>query len=858
MTVTPPLNPRPRRASSFSPSCGLRPGLLRTAAWLCIATQGLFPVATGAAAVVHTAQAAEATRVYTLGPLESAQSVANRYGLTLDELKKLNQLRTFARGLENVRQGDELDVPAGSASFPSSHPAPAAGLSADNAPGTDARAAGLVSQAGGLLSQGLSGKQATAMASGMARGQVTGAANSALAEWLNGYGTARVGIQTDEKFSLKGSSLDVLLPWYETQGHLLFSQHSFHRSDDRNQLNTGLGWRHFSAESMQGVNLFWDHDLSRYHSRMGLGVEYGRDYLKLAGNSYVRLTNWRSAPELNHDYEARPANGWDVRAEGWLPAYPQIGGQLVYEQYYGDEVALFGKDKRQKDPHALTAGVNWTPFPLLTVSADHRQGKGSAHDTRLGVGLSWQPGVSLSRQLDPGEVAFRRSVAGSRHDLVSRNNNIVLEYRKKELVKLQLHDPVTGKGAEEKGLIASLQTKYPLKGMTVEAESLVAAGGSVRTTGQQVLVTLPAYRYTATATDAAQPEDSVASQNTYRVAVTAEDTKGNRSERGQTTVVVSASPVSPDTSQFIAEPETLTANGADESILSLTAQDAQGNAISGLVSAGLTLTLSSEAVGDVTLSAVTESEDTAGLYKATLKAGTTAGDVTITPELNGDKVAGPVTVTLTEPGPKLMEGKINSNGESFPTNREPRFPVNGFEGADFTFNEDNFVDGGGVSGYTLTASCGGSNSGCDWVQVDEKGTVTFRQAPQDGQTEVTITATPSNGTATRYYTFKVENWFTTPMHQATQPNARSFCDELEKRRLPEIDELTTGTLRQGLAVWDEFGTIPHTSGTNSAAWSSTEARIYGVEFYYIIRDSTGEIGGQHMTNLNDVVCVIDY
>lgn len=36
----------------------------------------------------------------------------------------------------------------------------------------------------------------------------------------------------------------------------------------------------------------------------------------------------------------------------------------MYEQYYGDEVGLFGKDKRQKDPHAISAEVTYTPVPL--------------------------------------------------------------------------------------------------------------------------------------------------------------------------------------------------------------------------------------------------------------------------------------------------------------------------------------------------------------------------------------------------------------------------------------------------------------------------------------------------------------
>ncbi|MFO6427880.1 inverse autotransporter beta domain-containing protein [Escherichia coli] len=62
------------------------------------------------------------------------------------------------------------------------------------------------------------------------------------------------------------------------------------------------------------------------------------------------------------DYDERPADGWDIRAEGWLPAYPQLGGKLVYQQYYGNEVALFGESERQKNPHAITAGVTWTPF----------------------------------------------------------------------------------------------------------------------------------------------------------------------------------------------------------------------------------------------------------------------------------------------------------------------------------------------------------------------------------------------------------------------------------------------------------------------------------------------------------------
>ncbi len=131
------------------------------------------------------------------------------------------------------------------------------------------------------------------------------------------------------------------------------------------------------------MNTFIDHDLSRSHTRIGVGAEYWRDYLKLSANGYIRASGWKKSPDIE-DYQERPANGWDIRAEGYLPAWPQLGASLMYEQYYGDEVGLFGKDKRQKDPHAISAEVTYTPVPLLTLSAGHKQGKSCENDTRFG------------------------------------------------------------------------------------------------------------------------------------------------------------------------------------------------------------------------------------------------------------------------------------------------------------------------------------------------------------------------------------------------------------------------------------------------------------------------------------------
>ncbi|CAH6584150.1 Invasin [Escherichia coli] len=610
--------------------CGMGIKLRRLTAGICLITQLAFPMAAAAQGVVNAATQqpvpaqiaiANANTVpYTLGALESAQSVAERFGISVAELRKLNQFRTFARGFDNVRQGDELDVPA---QVSEKKLTPPPGNSSDN---LEQQIASTSQQIGSLLAEDMNSEQAANMARGWASSQASGA----MTDWLSRFGTARITLGVDEDFSLKNSQFDFLHPWYKTPDNLFFSQHTLHRTDERTQINNGLGWRHFTPTWMSGINFFFDHDLSRYHSRAGIGAEYWRDYLKLSSNGYLRLTNWRSAPELDNDYEARPANGWDVRAESWLPAWPHLGGKLVYEQYYGDEVALFDKDDRQSNPHAITAGLNYTPFPLMTFSAEQRQGKQGENDTRFAVDFTWQPGSAMQKQLDPNEVAARRSLAGSRYDLVDRNNNIVLEYRKKELLRLTLTDPVTGKSGEVKSLVSSLQTKYALKGYNVEATALEAAGGKVVTTGKDILVTLPAYRFTST------PE----TDNTWPIEVTAEDVKGNLSNREQSMVVVQAPTLSQKDSSVSLSTQTLNADSHSTATLTFIAHDAAGNPVVGLV-----LSTRHEGVQDITLSDWKDNGD--GSYTQILTTGAMSGTLTLMPQLNGvDAAKAPAVVNI--------------------------------------------------------------------------------------------------------------------------------------------------------------------------------------------------------------------
>ena len=606
--------------------CGLGDRLRRLTAGICLITQTIFPVMAAAPTHINPAHSDTAASLilpnvktipYTLGALESPPTVAARFGITVDELRRLNQFRTFARGFDNVRQGDEIDVPLINSNSPEARNLKAMQMERD---GKDPQmqVAEVAQQSGTLLARDMDSEQAASMA----RGWVASSASAQATDWLSRWGTARVSLGVDEDFSLKSSSFEFLHPWYETPDNLVFSQHTLHRTDDRTQTNHGIGWRYFTPSWMSGVNMFIDHDLTRYHTRTGMGVEYWRDYLKLSGNGYLRLSNWRSAPELDNDYEARPANGWDLRAEGWLPAWPQLGGKLVYEQYYGDEVALFGKDERQNDPHAITAGLSYTPVPLISFSAEQRQGKQGENDTRIGMELTLQPGHSLQKQLDPAEVAARRSLVGSRYDLVDRNNNIVLEYRKKELVRLTLTDPLKGKPGEVKSLVSSLQTKYALKGYDIEAASLQSAGGKVAVYGKDIQVTIPPYRFTA------MPE----TDNTYPIAVTAEDSKGNFSRREESMVVVEKPTLSLADSTLSVDLQILLADGKSTSTLTYTARDSSGKPIP-----GMTLKTQVKGLQDFALSEWKDNGN--GTYTQIVTAGKTSGALSLMPQFNGDDIA---------------------------------------------------------------------------------------------------------------------------------------------------------------------------------------------------------------------------
>ena len=380
------------------------------------------------------------------------------------------------------------------------------------------QAASLGSQ---LQSRSLNGDYAKDTALGMASSQ----ASSQLQAWLQHYGTAEVNLQSGNNFD--GSSLDFLLPFYDSENMLAFGQVGARYIDSRFTANLGAGQRFFLPENMLGYNVFIYQDFSGDNTRLGIGGEYWRDYFKSSVNGYFRMSGWHESYNKK-DYDERPANGFDIRFNGYLPSYPALGAKLMYEQYYGDNVALFNSDKLQSNPGAATVGVNYTPIPLVTMGIDYRHGTGNENDLLYSMQFRYQFDKPWSQQIEPQYVNELRTLSGSRYDLVQRNNNIILEYKKQDILSLNIPHDINGTEHSTQKIQLIVKSKYGLDRIVWDDSALRSQGGQIQHGGSQ----------SAQDYQAILPAYVQGGSNIYKVTARAYDRNGNSSNNVQLTITV--------------------------------------------------------------------------------------------------------------------------------------------------------------------------------------------------------------------------------------------------------------------------------------------------------------------------------
>lgn len=470
----------------------------------------------------------------------------------------------------------------------------------------------------------------------MAMGTASESIKEEISDWINGKGRVGLNIIANEKGSLKISEAMLLYPFYDSEQLIIFTQGSFHLSDERNQGNFGIGTRYLQNSWIIGTNAFYDHDFSLEHSRIGFGVEYTRDFMRISANSYAHLSGWRDDKRLT-GYQSRPANGWDIRSEAWLPVHLQLGGKLNFEQYYGNEVALVSYNDRQKNPYAITAGVNYTPVPLITAGVDVKRGKSGANETQFGLSLNYTMGESWSKQIAQGAVAAQRSLAGSRYEFVNRNNNIVLDYRKQEVITLGFPAEVRGTELTDVTLTPVIRSQHSVSTLELDTAELTNAGGHVVSASPSaVVIRLPTYQHQG-----------------IRLTGVAVDRQGNRSNMAETMIYMTEGAHS---LTLEADKIEAVSDGSDSVALTIHVDNAGGAAI-----AGTEITLQADAG---VLSSTAGKTNANGNYTVTLSS-EQSGEVHVTATEGNHTVTHPGVrfITVTNGSLSLNKTTAMANGE---------------------------------------------------------------------------------------------------------------------------------------------------------------------------------------------------
>jgi adhesin/invasin len=482
-------------------------------------------------------------QAYRINTNTSLNELAHQSGITVKELRDLNQGKLLQR--ETINAGESVFLPLTSPLFPTEK-----GLAINNAH-TVLPELGSASPASTLGTQGhlneqeiaevaknvggkdwkdMTGAKVKQQAAEWAKGKIVSSVQQQTQDYLGKFGKAQVNLVIDDKGNFSRSSASLFTPWYDKGSNLIYSQVGVHNQDGRIIGNFGVGqrWDLTKQGWLFGYNAFYDHDFSRDHNRLGLGTEAWTDNFKLAANYYLPLSGWKDSPDFD-DYEERPARGFDVRAQGYLPSYPQLGASLVYEKYYGDQVALFGKDNLQKNPSAVTVGIDYTPIPLVTLKVSHKQGQGSKQEEQANLMLNYQMGTPLEKQLSPDYVATARSLKGSRYDLVDRNYDIVLEYREKQVLSVDLAAvPTTLLEGDTYMMQPLVRSKYTITAVRWNGDvvplSLKATAGDNNPQGWQI--TLPTW------------DPTPGASNTYHLSISVTDEHDHKQTSNDVDIIV--------------------------------------------------------------------------------------------------------------------------------------------------------------------------------------------------------------------------------------------------------------------------------------------------------------------------------
>lgn len=333
---------------------------------------------------------------------------------------------------------------------------------------------------------------------------------------LSPYGRASVSLAMDDSGSFNGTSAQLVTPWQDNYQYLTFSQLGVEQTEYGTVGNAGLGQRWIAGRWRVGYNAFVDDVLTAHQQRGSLGAEAWGEYLRFSANYYHPLSGWRNR---NSTSQMRMARGYDITTQGYLPFYRQLGVSLSYEQYLGNHIDLFNSGNAMANPTAVSLGVNYTPVPLFTLSASHKEGDGGESQDQFALKMNYRIGVALSQQLSASNVAAAKSLAGSRYDQVNRNNSPVMEFRQRKTLSVFLATPPWQvQPGETLALKLQVRNSNAIKAVSWQGDT------------QALSLTPPADNASPNGWSIIAPvwDSSEGASNEYHLSVTLEDSKQQR------------------------------------------------------------------------------------------------------------------------------------------------------------------------------------------------------------------------------------------------------------------------------------------------------------------------------------------
>ncbi|HAT2780045.1 YchO/YchP family invasin [Citrobacter koseri] len=368
------------------------------------------------------------------------------------------------------------------------------------------------------------GEQARQFAFGQVRDAVSEQVNHQLESWLSLWGNASVDLRIDNEGSFTGSRGGWFIPWQDNTRYLTWSQLGLTQQDDGLVSNVGIGQRWARDGWLLGYNTFYDNLLDENLQRAGFGAEAWGEYLRLSANYYQPFASWH---EQTTALEQRMARGYDVTAQMRMPFYQHLNTSVSVEQYFGERVDLFDSGTGYHNPVAVKLGLNYTPVPLVTVTAQHKQGESGVSQNNLGLNLNYRFGVPLNKQLSASEVAESQSLRGSRYDNPQRNNLPTMEYRQRKTLTVFLATPPWDlQPGETVPLKVQIRSRHGVRHVTWQGDTqaLSLTAGAKADSAEGWTIIMPAW------------DSSEGATNRWRLSVVVEDEQGQRVSSNEITL----------------------------------------------------------------------------------------------------------------------------------------------------------------------------------------------------------------------------------------------------------------------------------------------------------------------------------